>query len=546
MKLIRKKKLWGIALVAVLTLGAVAIMVLRPQASVVTASEGTDMDDEESPSADAVDVKTIHPLNNLPIVITVQEPADVLPFYRTDLSSQVAGIVTRMPKGLNDTVQKGELLAKIDAPDRVAELAEKESAIERCERELDETRARAKAAARACNVARAYVKLKTSLVGVAEKEINWRWADLTRYRGLAKDHVITEDLVDEKEKFYLVSLVNRVAAVADEEKAKEDLQEVIAKEEAAVADIKLKQVLIQVARKDRDRAQALLDYATIRAPFDGVIVRRNADPGDFVQNASNARSEPLIAVARTDIMTVVMKLPDTYASYVTLDTDAIIHVQGRRIKAKVTRFARSIHPQDRTMRVEVDIFNGTREEYDRFVLKAASAFLPSFGIPRPVDALGRLVAGRLTWDDNSKGIMDPLPVLPDASSGKFRGPAERLLPGMYGQMKLLLKNFQSDYLVPSKAIFSVGGTKYICLVKDGRAHRQAVDVEMNDGTVAKVLLLVSKSPDGTEPEEVEEMKGHEEIIMPRGNIVNSQAEIGDGQLVRVQPMSWPTVKKAGP
>jgi hypothetical protein len=287
----------------------------------------------------------------------------------------------------------------------------------------------------------------------------------------------------------------------------------------------------------------MLNYATIRAPFDGVIVRRNVDPGDFVQNASTGRTEPVIAVARTDIMTVVMKLPDTYASYVTRDTEAIVNIQGRRIKAKVTRFAPSIHATDRTMRVEVDLFNGSQEEYDRFVLKGVASFLPSFGIPSSCDALGRLVGGRIAWDDNSKGIMDPLPVMPDASTGKFRGPAQRLLPRMYGHMKLLLKNFQNDYLIPSKAIFSVGGTKYVIMVRDGKAHRQAIDVEMNDGTVAKVLLLISKSADGTEPEATEELTGNEEIV------ANGQSEINDGQPVRAQLTSWPAIvktKKARP
>src|SRR5439155_5731384 len=135
-------------------------------------------------------------------------------------------------------------------------------------------------------------------------------------------------------------------------------------------DVELKQAFIEGARKDRDRILSLADYSRIRAPFPGVITERTVDLGDYVQSAASTRTEPLLTVARTDVVTVAMKVPDNDAPFVGPDTEAIIQLEdfpGAEIHGRVTRSSSSIHDADRTMRVEVDLFNGPAEEYRQYV-----------------------------------------------------------------------------------------------------------------------------------------------------------------------------------
>ena len=80
-----------------------------------------------------------------------------------------------------------------------------------------------------------------------------------------------------------------------------------ASQEAARTDTDLKAALVGVAEKDRDRTAAAADFARLTAPFDGVIVKRAVDPGMFVQNATTGASEPLVTLARIDLVTVAMK-----------------------------------------------------------------------------------------------------------------------------------------------------------------------------------------------------------------------------------------------
>ena len=84
-----------------------------------------------------------------------------------------------------------------------------------------------------------------------------------------------------------------------------------------------------------------------------------------------------------------MKVPDNYAAFVNRDTDAVIQMNslpGVEIHAKVTRFSPSLlNPEnDRTMRVEVDLYNGTIEQYKRFLAReqaSGNADLKSHKLP---------------------------------------------------------------------------------------------------------------------------------------------------------------------
>jgi multidrug efflux pump subunit AcrA (membrane-fusion protein) len=326
-------------------------------------------------------------------------------------------------------------------------------------------------------------------------------------RIVAREKGATPDIVDERQNYYQVAVAAKKRAQAAVLKAKSDLREAQAKLEAVRADVDLKEALIKVAKADRDRAQAMLDLATIKAPYDGVITRRTVDPGSFVQNAATGgHLEPLLSVERTDIVTVHMKLPDTYAPYVTWNTEAIIsmtELPGQLLHANVSRSNPSLQTpeHDRTMRVEVDLYNGTEAEYQRFLAnEKATDYADLKGDPK-------LKASKLPLFPKVKGNLTQ---------------SHRLLPGMYGKMRLVLRKFKNAYLVPSEAIIKQGGTPYIYLVKGGKARLQQVEEQLNNGKLAKVVL-VAKEDD----QEVKlDLTGDEEII------ISNQGELSDGQAVR--------------
>jgi multidrug efflux pump subunit AcrA (membrane-fusion protein) len=319
---------------------------------------------------------------------------------------------------------------------------------------------------------------------------------------------VTADIVDERTQFYEAALADTAAARAAVQKANAGLSEAQAKLEAAQADVDLKSTLVDVARKDCDLAKAMRSFATITSPFDGVVTRRNVDPGSFVQNAATAHTEPMLTVARTDIVTVYMKVPDNYAPYVTSKTEAELQIgvlPGLKIRSRVTRFSHSLkNPEnDRTMRVEVDLFNGTTEEYKQLEARA-----------------------KATRYDSLKE--HKLPAIPSVEGKQATALNERLLQGMFGKMRLILRDFDNAWLLPSSALVHQGGRSFVFLVKDGKAVRVAVDVTLDDGRMAKAALL--QKIDGQEVER--ELSGQEEVVY------SNQGELTDGQAVKTVQSDW--------
>jgi HlyD family secretion protein len=115
---------------------------------------------------------------------------------------------------------------------------------------------------------------------------------------------------------------------------------------------------IDVAREDVRRVEAMLGYTRIEAPYDGIITRRNVDTGHLTRPGSDA--PPLFVAARTDVVTIVVDVPETYAAEVNKGDRATVKLQamkGQTVEGTVTRTAWALDPRTRTIRVEIDIPN---------------------------------------------------------------------------------------------------------------------------------------------------------------------------------------------
>jgi RND family efflux transporter MFP subunit len=104
------------------------------------------------------------------------------------------------------------------------------------------------------------------------------------------------------------------------------------------------------------------DYRVIRAPFNGVVTARFADPGALIQSAANAQSGavPIVSIAKADRLRVYVYLDQASAAFVRGGDAATIRVPERpgwSRQAQVTRSSGALSPRTRTMQTEVDIEN---------------------------------------------------------------------------------------------------------------------------------------------------------------------------------------------
>jgi hypothetical protein len=152
-------------------------------------------------------------------------------------------------------------------------------------------------------------------------------------------------------------------AAAKLETAAAGVKERAARRELAQAEVKVAEARLLAARADVQRTEALLQFAQLRAPFDGVVTRRAVDVGAFV-GQPGGKGTALFEVVRFDRVRIVVQVPEADALLVRQGTRAVIRVRGlagRAFEGKVTRTAPTLDPQSRTLRAEIDLPNPKEE-----------------------------------------------------------------------------------------------------------------------------------------------------------------------------------------
>jgi multidrug resistance efflux pump len=493
-----------------------------------------------------VAVRAVHPRQDESLTLSVQQITNVEPLFQAELRAQVAGVVRRVPRSIGDKVSHDEVLVDIDVPDLEAELAQKEAVIRQRERDVFLADAQAKSAEALMQVAQRNVPIRRAERDMTVEMREFHWVRLNRFTEAGGKGGVNQNLVDEERRDYNASVYAVEAAQAAIDKAKDDVKEKETAWKAALAEVELKKSLAEVARKDRAWTRTKLGFARIAAPFDGVITDRTVHPGMLVQNASTGRADALLTVDRTDIVTLVMKVPDNFAPYVTQGTDAVIRIDqypGATIKGKVTRVTPSILNRDRTLRVEVDLYNGSEADYKQFAARCVATWLPPLLSTNPLERVLLEQAANDVWSKDCRSVLDPFPLRPQVSGASGR--EVHLKPGMSGYMRLNLQQFRNVALIPANAVYTVGGNQYVLAVEDigktekdvGVTRQLPVRVQVNDGKVAKVAVIVRPAdPLRGQTEETRELRPEETFILSR------QLEIGDGQRVKVSVEDWTSSK----
>jgi multidrug efflux pump subunit AcrA (membrane-fusion protein) len=347
----------------------------------------------------------------------------------------------------------------------------------------------------------ANVELKRALLKEAQAETRLCDTKFQNLDQLWKSNSVQKIVRDEALRSLEVAREVEVGADAARKKAEQEVEDARANVKVMAADVNRSKQLIEVAKSEHEQAAAIAEYAVVKAPFVGAVVSRLVDPGSFVQNASTGQATPMLTLERSDIVTAVMNVPDNYAPYINSGTEAIIEMDslpGVKIVGKVTRFAPSLvtAAHDRTMRVEVDLWNEAAEKYKPFFAD----------------------------DKNLADLKEgPLPLLPEFKGKGNSQLSNRLITGMYGKMTLVLKSFGQIELIPSQAIIREGGRTSIYVVRDGKAHLMPVEVQVDDGILAHVVAL---SKNG---ENIGHLADSEQVV------ISNQEELSEGQPVNPVP-----------
>jgi len=269
---------------------------------------------------------------------TVSLVGTLLPARRSQVGSEVAGLVIDMPAREGDVVQKGQLLCRLN-PDVV-------------ELRLREARARLKAlqAVHEELLAGTREEDKRRMKALADEAearvIRWRF-ETERMEKLytGKEAGSVREVYDSKAE-YDMAVQRQLAAQAEYEMAlKGPRAETIAR---AAQDAAEQQAVV-------DRIQRELDKTTIEAPYAGTVVARHVEVGEWINEGGQV-------VELVDLSTVRVRVeaPESALPFVKPGDPGRAHVEGlgRSFDGVVRHVIPQVNPQARTFPVEIEIPNG--------------------------------------------------------------------------------------------------------------------------------------------------------------------------------------------
>ncbi len=250
---------WRLAVVLVLGAGLLAGCGKGRHAHVGAAA------DKSEPAPVQVTTKPAE-TKNLPVVEEVV--GTVCAKLRATVEAKTSGRIMEMPVVLGQTIKAGQLLARLDAPEIKARLAQAQAALQQTERD---------------------------------------WKRVS-------------------------SLFEQQAATRADYDAAESRHE--------------------LAKAGVEEARALLDYVEVKAPFDGVVTRKDADVGDLA-----APGKPLVGLEDPTRLQLEADLPEALAAKVRDGAPMTVRLgEGTNdLVATVAEIAPLADPVSRTFRVKLDL-----------------------------------------------------------------------------------------------------------------------------------------------------------------------------------------------
>ncbi|MGH9655480.1 MAG: efflux RND transporter periplasmic adaptor subunit [Bryobacteraceae bacterium] len=237
---------------------------------------------------------------------SISLPAELLPYQAVNIYPKVTGFLQWIGVDRGSRVKRGQTLARLEAPEIVAQKFEAQAKLRSAQSK--QTATEAKLAADQGT----YKRLKVAA---------------------ATPGVISDEELDVAEK--------RVEG-----------------DRATVASLL---DATEAARENLHSVETLGSYLAVTAPFDGVITERNVHPGDLVGPASGRTAgKPMLRLEQVNRLRLVVAVPEAYVAGARAGQNvnfSVVAFPGKVFQGVVSRIADSLDQRTRTMPVEMDVWN---------------------------------------------------------------------------------------------------------------------------------------------------------------------------------------------
>jgi len=266
----------------------------------------------------------------------VRLPGELQAYQDTALYAKVPGFVEVINVDRGSVVKRGQLLARLRAP------------------ELDAQRSEAIARVRAARAQRVEAASKVSGIRAQRLEAEAKLAaDEDTYRRM-KSASATPGVVAGND----LEIAQRAA-----EAGRARIQLWYDNEKAAQAQAKALEENERALGEAARSSQNIEAYLCITAPFDGVITERNVHQGSLASPSSSPANPPMLRLQQISRLRLVVPVPEANVSSIAIGAKISFTVPafpGETFSCVVRRVSNALDEKTRTMPVELDVSNPNR------------------------------------------------------------------------------------------------------------------------------------------------------------------------------------------
>jgi len=244
------------------------------------------------------------------------------PFQEIDVHGKVSGYIRRIYVDIGDRVRQGQTIAVLEVPELTAEVAGAQAGVDQSQQ----------------NIARLHNEVAREQASYAAAHANY--VRLKQASDQQPGLVAAQELDDALAR-------DRTAAAGVD---------------AAQSAVAAAQGQLGVSRAENLRVSSMEQYATITAPYNGVVTMRYADTGSLIPaGTAEGLNQAVVRLAQSDVLRLRMPIPERDVPDVHIGSAVVVHVQatGQQFPATVVRFTRDVSNSTRTMLTEVDVRNPT-------------------------------------------------------------------------------------------------------------------------------------------------------------------------------------------
>ena len=241
-------------------------------------------------------------------------------FQEIDVHGKVSGYIRHIYVDIGDRVHKGQTLAVLEVPELQAEVAGAQAGITQTQQNI----------------------------GRLQSEVSMEQAN---YAAVHANYTRLKQASDQQPG--LVAAQELDDALAKDRSAASQV-------DAAKAAVAAAQGQLGVSRAENLRVSSMEQYATITAPYNGVVTMRYADTGALIPaGTAEGLNQAVVRLAQSDVLRLRMPVPERDVPLVHIGSQVTVHVQatGQQFPGTVVRYTRDVSNATRTMLTEVDVNN---------------------------------------------------------------------------------------------------------------------------------------------------------------------------------------------